>query len=134
MSWLIDLRDQMLSIPDDQVDADDHDSRRILVNNIDSSERFDRFPTHYLAINQMTGLHLSFYQIAKVHPFRTPKDLQDFLSRTIAHALQLNKIIKHLSDGMNEGWLLPKRVVDLILQLEGLNNKKVIIDRIHQFI
>ncbi|MEE2923949.1 MAG: DUF885 domain-containing protein [bacterium] len=135
LSWLIDLRDQMLSIPDDQVDADDLISRRILVNNIDSSERFDRFPTHYLAINQMTGLHLSFYQIAKVHPFRTPKDLQDFLSRTIAHALQLNKIIKHLSDGMNEGWLLPKRVVDLvILQLEGFNNKKVIIDRIHQFI
>ena len=68
LNWLIDLRDQMLSIPEDQVDSEDLISRRILVNSIESSERMDRFPTHYLAINQMTGLHLSFYQIAKSSP------------------------------------------------------------------
>ena len=135
LNWLIDLRDQMLSIPEDQVDSEDLISRRILVNSIDSSERMDKFPTHYLAINQMTGLHLSFYQIAKVHPFRASKDLQDFLSRTEAHADQLNKIIEHLIEGMENGWLLPKRVVELvILQLEGLNNKEVIVERIQTFI
>ena len=135
LSWLIDLRDQMLSIPEDKVDSEDFISRRILVNSIESSERMDRFPTHYLAINQMTGLHLSFYQIAKVHPFRASKDLQDFLSRTVAHADQLNKIIEHLGEGMENGWLLPKRVVELvILQLEGLNNKEVIVERIQTFI
>ena len=125
----------MLSIPEDQVDSEDLISRRILVNSIESSERMDRFPTHYLAINQMTGLHLSFYQIAKVHPFRASKDLQDFLSRTVAHADQLNKVIEHLGEGMKNDWLLPKRVVELvILQLEGLNNKEVIVERIQTFI
>ncbi len=135
LKWMTELREQILTIPEDQIDHDDVISRRILVRSIDSSERIDRFPTHYLAINQMTGLHLSFYQIAKVHPFRVSKDLQDFLSRVKAHSLQLKKIIDHLEEGIETGWVLPRRVVDLVIaQLEGLNKKEVIVERIQQFI
>ena len=135
LKWMTELREQILTIPEDQIDHEDVISRRILVRSIDSSERIDRFPTHYLAINQMTGLHLSFYQIAKVHPFRVSKDLQDFLSRVKAHSLQLKKIIDHLEEGIETGWVLPRSVVDLVIaQLEGLNKKEVIVERIHQFI
>ena len=135
LKWMRNLRQQILTIPEDKIDHDDVVSRRVLIRSIDASERMDRFPTHCLAINQMTGLHLSFYQIAKVHPFRSRKDLEDFLSRIEAHSIQLKKIIDHLVEGLELGWVLPVRVVELVItQLEGLNNKRVITDRIHQFI
>lgn len=135
LSWLSDLREEILDFPEEKLDAEDKISRKILLDNIDFAHRLESYPTHYLAINQMTGPHLSFYQIAKVHPFRSRQDLQDLISRIKAHAVQLRQVMDHLKEGAENNWVLPLRVVDLVIgQFENLNNEEVVAERLRNFI
>lgn len=135
LNWLSHLREELLQIGRDELESEELISREILLEKIDSEHRIDQFPTHFLAINQMTGVHLSFYQIAKVHPFRNAQDLQDFNSRIKAHSQQLLQIIELLTEGIQHNWVLPVRVVDLVVsQLEALNSEEIVLERIHQFI
>jgi uncharacterized protein (DUF885 family) len=121
MRWLRSVERELKSVSEKGLSVQDQISRSMLLEDIALSKEFHKIPTHYLCIDQMSGPHLGFLNIARVHPFKTLKDYRDYVSRLEAHSLQLSQCGGHLRRGLKQGWTLPRYIVTRVIsQLKDL--------------
>ncbi len=92
------------------------------INREQSLESY-RFPSHLQPLNQFYSLTSSFVQLGSgsgVHPFRTVKDYDDFLSRADDFAINIDQIIANMREGMRKGVVQPRILMEkLVPQLES---------------
>ena len=77
-----------------------------------------QFPSHLQPINQFYAITSSFVQLGSgtsVHPFKTVKDYDDFLSRADDFALIVDQIITNMKEGMRRGVTRPRILMEKLL-------------------
>lgn len=77
-----------------------------------------QFPSHLQPINQFYAITSSFVQLGSgtsVHPFKTVKDYDDFLSRADDFALIVDQIITNMKEGMRQGVTQPRILMEKLL-------------------
>ncbi len=77
-----------------------------------------RFPSHLQPVNQFYSLASSFVQLGSgtgIHPFRTVKDYEDFLSRADDFATNVDQVIANMREGMRSGVVRPRILMQKLL-------------------
>ena len=81
---------------------------------------WSRFPTEYMAMDQMNGVQISFGQLAASTPFRNVKDYEDLLARLAAFPRQIDQVITLMRRGIETHWVQPAVPLrSLPSQIEG---------------
>ena len=80
----------------------------LFLRETEQSVALQRFPSEYLAISQMGGVHLNIPELPRVAPLRNVKNYDDFLARLEAYPRQVDQIIDLLKRGIDTGWVPPE--------------------------
>ncbi|HEV2147534.1 MAG TPA: DUF885 domain-containing protein [Longimicrobiaceae bacterium] len=90
----------------------------VFLRNLESSIAGRRFPSHLAPVNQFTSFASSFAQLGSgsgIHPFRTPKDYDDFLSRMRGFEEAVDAAIGNMRQGIRAGVVQPRVLVERML-------------------
>jgi uncharacterized protein (DUF885 family) len=107
------------AIPTKQISDELQLSAEILDYELDIREKGLTFRTERIPFNQFEGLPLSMGQMgsgAGVHPFRSVKDYDDWLKRTISFHDWSKVAIERFREGMRDGFVLPKILVERMVK------------------
>ena len=86
--------------------------------NLESQRASDRFPGHLVPLNQFFNFTATFVQLGSgtgTHPFRTPKDYDDFLSRIGGFEQVVDAAIANMREGMATGVVQPRVLMERVL-------------------
>jgi uncharacterized protein (DUF885 family) len=86
----------------------------LFLRETEQSVALQRFPSEWMPISQMSGVHLSIPELPRLAPLRNVKNYDDFLVRLEAYPRQVDQVIEILKRGIASGWVpseLPLRKV-----------------------
>ncbi len=86
--------------------------------NLENSLRGDAHPSHLVPLNQFFNFTASFAQMGAgrgLHPFRTVKNYDDFLSRITGFANALDTAIANMRRGKSAGIVQPRVLMERVL-------------------
>ena len=89
-------------------------SARLLKYELTSQLEANDLQTHLLRVGQLYGFHNRVYLTMDRMPARTAKDYQNILARLHAIPTYIDQNIVILDEAIQEGWMQPKIVVDLV--------------------
>ena len=89
-------------------------SARLLKYELTSQLEANDLQTHLLRVGQLYGFHNRVYLTVDRMPARTAKDYQNILARLHAIPAYIDQNIVILDEAIQEGWVQPKIVVDLV--------------------
>jgi len=114
---------RLLAIDREELEHQDQLSYDLFRINREQSLEGNEFPFHLQPINQFYSLTNFFVQLgsgASVHPFKTVKDYDDFLSRADQFAINIDQVITNMRDGMREGIVQPRILMEkLVPQIDS---------------
>lgn len=90
----------------------------VLRRTLESALAGDRFPGHLQPLNQFYNFASGFAQLGSgtgLHPFRTAKDYDDFLSRIVGFEEAVDDAIANMRRGMDAGVVQPRVLMELTL-------------------
>jgi uncharacterized protein (DUF885 family) len=90
----------------------------VLRTNLEQLHQEERFPVHLTPLNQFFNFTAQFAQMGSgksIHPFRTVKDYDDFLSRIGAFAVVVDAAIANMREGMQRGVVQPRVLMERVL-------------------
>jgi uncharacterized protein (DUF885 family) len=115
--------DALRRIDRNALDASHQVSYSILVGDIANTIEGDRHPSHLIPIDQFRNFTGGFAQLGSgtgLHPFKTVKDYDDFLSRTAGFAKAVDNAIANMRRGVEQGIVAPRALMEKVLpQLEA---------------
>ncbi|HEY0016955.1 MAG TPA: DUF885 domain-containing protein [Longimicrobium sp.] len=85
---------------------------------LESSQRSDQFPGHLVPLNQFFNFTAGFVGMGAgtgLHPFRTVKDYEDFLSRMQGFQKVVDDAIANMREGMATGVVQPRVLMERVL-------------------
>jgi uncharacterized protein (DUF885 family) len=80
----------------------------LFLRETEQSVALQRFPSEYMSISQMAGVHISIPELPRVAPLRSVKNYEDFLARLEAYPRQVDQVIDLLKRGVDTGWMPPE--------------------------
>jgi len=89
-------------------------SARLLKYELTSQLEANDLQIHLLRVGQLYGFHNRVYLTVDRMPARTAKDYQNILARLHAIPAYIDQNIAILDEAIQEGWVQPKIVVDLV--------------------
>ncbi len=98
-------------IDENQLTDNDKLNLHLIKKSIRNQIRMHEFKTHYIPLDQMQGPHLDFPQIIEFHPFRTEKDVKDYIARLHAFPTQIDQVIELLQKGIEHRIVAYKKVI-----------------------
>ncbi len=102
---------RLLNIDREQLSRQDRLSYDIFQLNREQSLEGDRFPGHLQPMNQRLQTLNSFVQLGSgtsVHPFKTIKDYDDWLSRIDGFVVYVDQAIANMREGVRQGVVQPR--------------------------
>jgi uncharacterized protein (DUF885 family) len=90
----------------------------IFRRNLENARRGERFPSHLVPLNQFFNWTAGFVQMGAgtgLHPFRTVKDYDDFLSRIQGFEQAVDVSIANMREGMRTGIVQPRVLMERVL-------------------
>lgn len=106
-----------------QLTGQDKLGHQILSNDLENELRGLDFPSHLIPLNQFSSVPSLFAQLgsgSSLHPFRTVKDYEDFLSRVAGFELWVDTAIRNMGNGVAAGMIQPRIVMERVIpQLEA---------------
>src|ERR1051325_4373490 len=82
------------------------------------------FKNWEMPVNQISGIHLQYPQIAAYLPFTSVKDYEDYITRLKKFPLILDQHIIQMRKGMSDGLMPPKFLLEkVVTQAEGIGNQ-----------
>jgi uncharacterized protein (DUF885 family) len=90
----------------------------IFRRNLENVRLGDRFPSHLVPLNQFFNWTAGFVQMGSgtgLHPFRTVKDYDDFLSRIQGFEQAVDVSIANMREGMARGIVQPRVLMERVL-------------------
>lgn len=100
------------------LDAQHQLTYEIFRRNLQSVREGDRFPSHLVPLNQFFNFTAGFAQMGSgqgLHPFRTVKDYDDFLSRINGFQQGIDVAIANMREGMQRGIVQPRVLMERVL-------------------
>ncbi|HSG59125.1 MAG TPA: DUF885 domain-containing protein [Woeseiaceae bacterium] len=110
--------DRLLQIDPAGLSANDRLSYEIFKLAREQSIEGERFPGHLQPINQFRSMTNSFIQLGSgtgLHPFKTVKDYDDFLSRVDDFVVYVDQAIVNMREGMRTGVVQPRILMEKAL-------------------
>ncbi|MEW6600414.1 MAG: DUF885 domain-containing protein [Nitrospirota bacterium] len=89
--------------------------RRLLINALSNNTEMFRYRTHYLPLDHMQGPHIDFPQIIEFHPFKTRKDVQDYIARLKAFPVQIDQVIALLKKGIDHKITAFRNIIEHVM-------------------
>jgi uncharacterized protein (DUF885 family) len=86
--------------------------------NLESARRSEEFPGHLIPLNQFFNFTAGFVQMGAgtgLHPFRTVKDYEDFLSRMRGFQQVVDDAIANMRQGVQAGVVQPRVLMERVL-------------------
>lgn len=86
--------------------------------NLENQRRGEQFPSHLVPLNQFFNFTASFAQMGAgtgLHPFRTVKDYEDFLSRMRGFQQAVDAAIANMREGVATGVVQPRVLMERVL-------------------
>ena len=74
----------------------------------EQSIALQRFPSEWMPISQMSGVHISIPELPRVAPLRTVNNYDDFLTRLEAYPRHVDQVIELMKRGIAAGWVPPR--------------------------
>jgi uncharacterized protein (DUF885 family) len=102
---------RLLNIDREQLSRQDRLSYDIFLLNREQSLEGERFPDHLQPMNQRLQTLNSFVQLGSgtsVHPFKTIKDYDDWLSRIDGFVVYVDQAIANMQEGVRQGVVQPR--------------------------
>ncbi|MBI5665523.1 MAG: DUF885 domain-containing protein [Nitrospirae bacterium] len=90
-------------------------NRKLLINTLTNSISMFRYRTHYLPLDHMQGPHIDFPQIIEFHPFKTHKDIEDYILRLKTFTCQIDQVIVLFQKGTENGITAFKNIIEHVL-------------------
>ncbi|HEX6908914.1 MAG TPA: DUF885 domain-containing protein, partial [Longimicrobium sp.] len=90
----------------------------IFRRNLENARLGERFPSHLVPLNQFFNWTAGFVQMGAgtgLHPFRTVKDYDDFLSRIQGFEHAVDVSIANMREGMRTGIVQPRVLMERVL-------------------
>ena len=90
----------------------------IFRRNLENARLGERFPSHLVPLNQFFNWTAGFVQMGAgtgLHPFRTVKDYDDFLSRIQGFEQAVDVSIANMREGMRTGIVQPRVLMERVL-------------------
>jgi uncharacterized protein (DUF885 family) len=103
------------AIPLDSLDAEHRLTHRVFNHSLEGAINAHKYPGHLIPLNQFFSFVSSFAQLGaggSIHPFRTVKDYDDFLSRMRGFENAVDTAIANMRIGMRTGIVQPKILMD----------------------
>jgi uncharacterized protein (DUF885 family) len=114
---------RLLNIDREQLSRQDSLSYDIFRFNREQSLEGERFPGHLQPMNQRLQTLNSFVQLGSgtsVHPFKTIKDYDDWLSRIDGFVVYVDQAISNMQEGVRQGMVQPRiLMVKALPQIES---------------
>ena len=85
---------------------------------LEQARQEERFPVYLVPLNQFFNFTAQFAQMGSgkgIHPFRTVKDYDDFLSRMGGFAVVADAAIANMREGMQRGVVQPRVLMERVL-------------------
>jgi uncharacterized protein (DUF885 family) len=112
------------TIPLDSLDAEHRITHQVFRYSLENAIEGHKYPSHLVPLNQFFSFVSSFAQLGaggSIHPFRTVKDYDDFLSRMRGFENAVDTAIANMRLGMRSGIVQPKVLMERTLpQLAAL--------------
>jgi uncharacterized protein (DUF885 family) len=105
---ILDMQKDLLGIDAEQLSTSDLLNYRILSNQFKRLEESFAFPSEYLMINQLDGIHLQIPELIKMMPTNTLSDYDDILARLSGIPSLLDQVILLLENGIKENITPPQ--------------------------
>jgi uncharacterized protein (DUF885 family) len=86
--------------------------------NLENQVAGGRYPLHLMPLNQFFNFTASFAQLGSgtgLHPFRTVKNYEDFLSRIIGFSQAVDTAIGNMRRGIASGYVQPRILMERVL-------------------
>lgn len=109
---------ELQKIDSSQLTGQDWISYEIFKNDRQHSIDGVRFPTQYLPISQMGGVHTFFPMLGSgqsAQPFNTVEDYDNFVKRTHGFATYMDSVVTYMKLGVKEGVVLPTPIAEKLL-------------------
>ncbi|MBI4683173.1 MAG: DUF885 domain-containing protein [Nitrospirae bacterium] len=90
-------------------------NRKLLINTLTNNIRMFQYKTHYIPLDHMQGPHIDFPQIIEFHPFKTHKDVEDYILRLKTFTCQIDQVIELLQKGTENGITAFKNIIGHVL-------------------
>ena len=100
------------------LDAEHQLTYEIFRRNLENARLGERFPSHLVPLNQFFNWTAGFVQMGAgtgLHPFRTVKDYDDFLSRIQGFDHAVDVTIANMREGMRTGIVQPRVLMERVL-------------------
>jgi uncharacterized protein (DUF885 family) len=110
-----DLLNRIREIDRSRLMGQDILSYDLFLRETEQSVALQRFPSEWMPISQMNGVHLNIPQLPRLAPLRSVKNYEDFLARLEVYPRQVDQIIELLKRGIAAGWVPPEIPVRKVL-------------------
>ncbi len=75
-------------------------NHKLLKNSLNNHILMYHYKAHYLPLNQLNGPHIDFPQIIEFHPFKTRKDIENYITRMNVFPLLIDQAIENMQQGI----------------------------------
>ena len=109
---------RLQAIPRESLDEEHRLTHDVFRRNLESGLRGLQFPSHLQPLNQFYNFGSSFAQLGSgtgIHPFKTVKDYDDFLSRVRGFTEAVDIAIANMRRGMEAGIVQPRVLMEAAL-------------------
>ena len=100
------------------LDAEHQLTYDVFRRNLQTAQQAERFPSHLVPLNQFFNFTAGFAQMGSgtgLHPFRTVKDYEDFLSRIRGFEQVVDVAIVNMREGVAAGVVQPRVLMERVL-------------------
>jgi uncharacterized protein (DUF885 family) len=111
-------QDALRGIDPSRLDASHRLSHSILQRNLANNIEGQRYPSHLVPLDQFRNFTAQFAQMGSgtgLHPFKTVKDYDDFLSRVRGFEEAVAIAIANMRKGSGQGLVAPRALVEKVL-------------------
>ena len=107
-------REKLTAYDREELSDDDQMNYDVLLWECDIALEGLKFKDYLIPVNQFFDLHLLVGQMAggsSIHPFKTVKDYDNWLSRLTSYVAWCDTAIVNMKQGLKEGYVLPKALI-----------------------
>lgn len=109
------FRWRLVAIGFEKLSDDDHISAQLFARTLAEAIELAAYPEHLMPIKQQESPQITWGMIQTNHPFKVPKDCENYAKRLREFAKQVDDLIAAMDEGIKKGIVRPKITIEQAL-------------------
>jgi uncharacterized protein (DUF885 family) len=110
------LQERLKNLDESSLTRENALHRKLLQKSLSDHIERHQYKTHYMPLDHLRGPHIDFPQIIEFHPFKTQKDIENYLARLHAFPRLIDQVIVLLQKGVQENMTVFTRTMEHVLK------------------